>query len=109
MQGWSQKKKIWQVRVDAWLSSGLSQSEFCRQNHLKNSQFGYWKKALRGTQESSVFVPISLPAITPDIAKKENNDQGLTVRLSNGIGIELSGSFNSELLAQAVVALGGQI
>lgn len=110
MVGCDKKSRMWQARVKAWRRSGLSQREYCRRNHLSSSQFSYWKKSLepKVVQEPSAFVPVPL-TMTPKMHKVNGSGSGLTVRLANGIGIELSDEFNSATLAQAVVALGGRL
>ena len=44
----SMKKVAKTVRIQSWYDSGLSQNAWCRQNGIRPSQFGYWKKKLSG-------------------------------------------------------------
>ena len=39
-------QKYWTDGLQKWEKSGLSQSEYCRQNNLKLHQLTYWKKML---------------------------------------------------------------
>ncbi|MGO0308898.1 IS66 family insertion sequence element accessory protein TnpA [Endozoicomonas acroporae] len=39
-------KEQWLQRIEAWHDSGLSQKAWCRQNGVRPSQLGYWKKKL---------------------------------------------------------------
>ena len=35
--------RYWQSHIDKWGNSGLSQSEYCRQNNISRDRFTYWK------------------------------------------------------------------
>ncbi|MGI2026994.1 IS66 family insertion sequence element accessory protein TnpA [Endozoicomonas acroporae] len=39
-------KEQWLQRIEAWHDPGLSQKAWCRQNGVRTSQPGYWKKKL---------------------------------------------------------------
>jgi transposase len=87
------KRKIWQPRVLAWQRSSLSQREYCQRHHLSSRQFSYWKNILASEPAASdvphKFVPVPVqPA--PEPSALQGNEAGLTVRLANGIGIELA-------------------
>ncbi len=45
------KRKFWATHLSEWKSSGLSQSEYCRQNDLKLHCFLYWRKRQRSFEE----------------------------------------------------------
>ncbi|MGO0307997.1 IS66 family insertion sequence element accessory protein TnpA [Endozoicomonas acroporae] len=54
-------------RIEAWHDSGLSQKVWCRQNGVRPSQPGYWKKKLwagsapaSSSNTRTAFVPVSL-------------------------------------------------
>ncbi len=71
---------------EEWSTSGLSQSEFCRQKDLKIATFSVWLKKLNtnkktnGTKKAAKkgtnFIPLSLSASTSQHNKKVVN--GLT-------------------------------
>jgi hypothetical protein len=42
----SKKKQIWQSKVQAWLSSGLSGIAWCRENNESWNQLYYWKNEI---------------------------------------------------------------
>ncbi len=105
------KRKIWQPRVLAWQRSSLSQREYCQRHHLSSRQFSYWKNILASEPAASdaprKFVPVPVqPA--PEPSALQGNEAGLTVRLANGIGIELASGFSAAALALAVTVLGGR-
>ena len=54
------KRTFWEEHLSQWEASGLSQSEYCRQNDLKLHCFLYWRKRQRATVESTVSL-VELP------------------------------------------------
>jgi len=111
----SDKRSRWQCHIEAWRQSGLSQRDYCQRNHLGCSQFSYWKKILKdeGVEDSLVFVPVPLAnhdhAVIAPEDSVSNRSPELTVRLLSGIGVEIHGKFDSAVLTQIVVALGGKL
>lgn len=82
--------------IRKWESSGLSQTQFFRQNGISKSTFGYWrKKYLKETSNSKKqehFIPVKISK-----AGRTGNSQGVLelvypngVRLVCSTGIELS-------------------
>ena len=50
---------LWQDRITGWQESGISQSQFCRENNLSLATFCYWKKRLvEQTDNKFIQVPI---------------------------------------------------
>jgi len=41
------KEVFWQHHIDSWSKTALTQSQYCRENHLAQSDFSKWKKKLR--------------------------------------------------------------
>ena len=41
-----EKESVWRARVEKQKTSGLSQSEFCRKEGIKDNRFCYWKKTI---------------------------------------------------------------
>jgi hypothetical protein len=56
-----QKHADWQQHLQAWETSGLTQSAYCEQHRLKLATFTYWRARLPRTDQSS---PSSRPALT---------------------------------------------
>jgi hypothetical protein len=56
-----QKHADWQQHLQAWETSGLTQSAYCEQHRLKLATFTYWRARLPRTDQTS---PSSRPALT---------------------------------------------
>ena len=71
----STRSLLHQVKLNEWASrfadqkaSGLSVTEWCRQNHFNKDQFFYWKRLLKDeavTQMLPEIVPLAIPT-SPD-------------------------------------------
>jgi len=53
-----EKQRVWTSHINAWKSSGLTQTEYCRQKDLIRHQFTYWKCKLVKKSTPVTFVPI---------------------------------------------------
>ena len=54
-----EKSKLWAARIEEWQRSGLSQQQYCTENHLAVSTFGWWRKRLKAeAPHTSPFVEI---------------------------------------------------
>lgn len=55
------KDKLWAARIDEWKRSGLTQRQYCADNHLSHGTFGWWRKRLKdqeAARRSARFVEI---------------------------------------------------
>ena len=96
----------WQQRIESWNDSGLSQNAWCRQNGVKPSQFGYWKKKLwtgdtstSSSKTISAFVPVSLAQSQTPICEESSQ---LTVSLPSGLSISGIDHHNLVLAGQLI-------
>lgn len=96
----------WLQRVEAWHDSGLSQNAWCRQNGIKPSQLGYWKKKLwtgkptaSPSKTISAFVPVSLAQNQKPICEEPSL---LTVALPNGLSVSGIDHHNLALAGQLI-------
>lgn len=87
-QSLQNKQVMWHKHFENCRESGLSQSAYCKQNNLVESQFYYWKKQLGITsiisesaakQQKSSFVAVQV---------SQQNHQNIVIHLNNGISIE---------------------
>ena len=53
---------LWQQRIDNWRQSGLSQTQWCEQNHIAPHQLYYWRRKLA---PSSKLVPLAITEAAP--------------------------------------------
>jgi anti-sigma-K factor RskA len=89
--------------VRRWQSSGLTQAEYCRRNHLKWSTFHYWKKRLATSAAATlVQVPVGFNAN----GSGYQPCQGLTLVLGDRYKVEIGDNFNPSTLARLVDTLG---
>jgi hypothetical protein len=56
------KAKLWAARIDQWKRSGVSQRQYCEDNHLALATFSWWRKRLKqdGSRSSEAFVEIPI-------------------------------------------------
>ena len=60
-----EKAMLWQQRIQACMSSGLSVNRWCKENHVSSPSFYYWKNRLEKKQSETseetmpVFVEVT--------------------------------------------------
>ena len=52
------RKEYWQEQLERLKTSGLSRSQYCRDNSINYDRFGYWLKKL--SPVSPIFVPVKM-------------------------------------------------
>lgn len=53
-----ERNEYWQEQLDRLKASGLSRSQYCRDNSINYDRFGYWLKKL--SPASPTFVPVKM-------------------------------------------------
>ncbi|MBO9484775.1 hypothetical protein, partial [Salinisphaera sp. G21_0] len=99
-------KEQWLQRIEAWHDSGLSQKAWCRQNGVRPSQFGYWKKKL-WTGNTPASSSNTRTAFAPVLLAQRQDQAGqassvLTVSLPNGLSISGIDHQNLALAGQLI-------
>ena len=95
------KRKFWENHIQAWQQSGLTQVEYCRENHLKNHQWWYWRKRISHPSDTDVtFVPLRF-------SSSKISQAGIRVVTPNGYRIELDHGFDFSKLRQLITAVRG--
>ena len=89
------KTAFWQRHIDTWQSSGLTQRHYCQAHDLTPYTFGYWKKKLLGSLDSSND-PLSSAQLIP-VAMYEASTPSLNISFPNGIRMELASLEAKEL------------
>ena len=55
-----EKSAYWQQHFDSWKNSGLSQRDYCTQNALAFSSFGYWRNRLKIKGATGKLIPVAV-------------------------------------------------
>lgn len=74
-----------QIHVEKWKKSGLSMSEYCRQNNIAISNLSGWKSSLlKDSAPFKPFQPLSLPErVKPTNVVEILIDQRIKIRLQH--------------------------
>jgi len=73
-----ENRKIWFHRIEQWQRSGLTQADYCRQQHLNPSSFYNWltkhrqaqgpaSLSRRGTGTDPQLIPVSIKPVSPEL------------------------------------------
>lgn len=77
--------KYWKSHIDQWSNSGLSQTEYCRQNELSRHKFTYWKIKFKKDHRPVKFVQVPPgPQVLSGAGLKLNIGAGLQIEIPNG-------------------------
>jgi len=99
MAGSKQRRRQWERRIVGWRASGVSMAAYCRQHGLSYWMFVRWRQRLEQTVAPTP--PLTLiPVVAPT-----RNDGAITIRLADGIGIEVGPGFDAAVLNTVVRAL----
>lgn len=81
------KAKLWAARIDEWSRSGLSQQQYCEENHLAVSTFGWWRKRLKTEcEQAGTFVEIPRErSLSPTGMQIQISVGRYTIRMSGGV------------------------
>src|SRR3972149_7304956 len=101
---YGEKNKFWQLHINAWQQSGISQADFCRRHGLNIKIFGYWKRTLcRRPDDGVSFVPVT---IKPSHISSVKSGSSLRVVTCNGLSIEVGDGFNPATLRMLLDTIG---
>jgi hypothetical protein len=63
------KQDIWQQHINDWRQSRLSQREYCKQNDISFSSFGYWRTRLnRSSKIGGKLIPVTVVRPSASVA-----------------------------------------
>jgi hypothetical protein len=76
----------------AWKTSGLSLATFARRRGLKDTRLRWWQTRLGdwNGDESLARAPTFVPAVVHESAESANSIATVTVRLPNGVVVEVA-------------------
>ena len=84
------KEKLWAARIDEWKHSGLSQRQYCEENHLALTTFGWWRKRLKTKECASAPGFIEIPPSRSPIT--ENTTESVLHILVGGYTVGITGA-----------------
>lgn len=98
-----EREKFWEGHLREWMSSGLSQAQYCRENNLSSKTFGYWKRKKKAAGESVHLVEIPVQRQPAVVFPSPSTP----VRLIVGklYRIEIEKNFDTEALDQLILFL----
>ena len=105
-ENYGEKNKFWQLHINAWQQSGISQADFCRRHGLNIKIFGYWKRKLYSRPEGVSFVPVAIKTSHTAYVKTGSS---LRVVTSNGLSIEIGDGFNPATLRLLLDTIGQRV
>jgi transposase len=94
----SEKREFWGEQIRFWQESGLSQSEYCKRHGIRSSQWFYWRRRCRNTEEGLTLVPVRLPSLREATSKTP----AIRVITPNGFTIELDCDASLQFIPQLV-------
>lgn len=80
----------WQTIINTFSTSGLSGTQFCKQQDIKYASFSKWRKRLSEAEDT---LKPGLPESFLDISALSNGNSGhwnITLKLGNGVELILS-------------------
>ena len=98
MSGSKQRRRLWEGRIARWRASSASMAGYCRQHELSYAAFVWWRRRLEqaAPATSLTLIPVVVP--TP-------RGGAITIRLPDGIGIEVEPGFDAGVLSAVMRAL----
>lgn len=62
------KRDFWQLHIEGWRQSKLSQKAYCHQQDISFASFGYWRTRLnRKTETRGKFIPVNLAGASSSV------------------------------------------
>lgn len=99
MAGSKQRRRQWERRIARWRASGASMAGYCRQHGLSYWMFVRWRRRLERSG-----APVSPLTLIPVVAATPRGS-AITIRLPDGIGIEVEPGFDAGVLSAVMRAL----
>ena len=57
-------RMFWENHIEQWITSGLSQAEYCRQHDISSNRFTYWKYKFKREKSASGIVPVPISTLS---------------------------------------------
>ena len=94
-------RAFWSMQVNSWTASGLSQTDYCRENKLNPRSLSGWNRRLGRTIEKAAFVEVHSA-----LAKLSEGAHYMELVIG-GIRLLIREEMEAGKLRSIVVALGG--
>ena len=101
-----EKRAFWFAHVDACEASSKSQIQYCNENGLKLSTFGYFR-GLRTPKKKSAALPFIKMTPKPENSTISAAPQSIQLKLSNGIVAHIPLSIGTAEIIRLLQGLGG--
>ena len=88
---------FWRAHIEQWSLSGLTQTEYCRQNEISKDRFTYWKIKFKKQDQPKEIIQIPLPV--------HLGSPGLRLNIGRSLQIEIPDDFNRGALEQVLLTL----
>lgn len=95
----SEKRALWNERINEFLASGQSRQAWCRNNDVSAQQLGYW---LRKSQSSHENQAESSRWVSMNASRTAS--PGITIRVGE-LALEVERGFDPKVLADVVLTL----
>jgi transposase-like protein len=105
-----EKKRYWQRMVREATRSKLSIREFCRRNHMKESQYFWWQRKLNGSRRPKGLQKAGNKRNGTSFALVSNDpeamDAGIELIFQDGRRLRISRSVDEQTLRSVLAAVG---
>lgn len=99
MAAGQRRRRQWERRIAGWRASGLSMAAYCRRHRFSYWMFVRWRQRLERT-----VTPAAPLTLIPVVAPTPSGGV-ITIRLPDGIGIEVEPGVDVGVLSAVVRAL----
>lgn len=106
----NEREKYWEAHLLNQKSSNFSQKQYCINNKISLSTFGYWKRKLETSRKNDIqFFPVALPIpqkAEPTLLNSEANSAGVQLITNQGrYRIEFDNDFSPVALNKVLSVL----
>jgi hypothetical protein len=99
----AKRAEHWRTIMEKQTVSGMSAAAFCRENHIRISQFYWWRRRFRkGNSQGNESRFLQLVPIS-----KSAQHGGIRIRLRDGLSIEVDPGFDPHTLRGVIETIGG--
>ena len=97
-------QRRWQAHLDAMVKSGLSRSEYCRQQNLSYHAMTYWQRKLSRPSNRTNLVPVTLPTAFIQHGG-QHNEAELRIILPGNLSIAVGDNFSPITLSRVLTVV----